>query len=216
MRWRRDAPESAEDLLLLRECQQGSHTALQSLFDKYQQSVYDLAYRMLGTHEDAEEMVTEVFLRVWRGCRSFRGGSRVSTWIYQITSNRCLDRIRARKSRQSLALEDLDAPEALADYQAEPSEQPETAYLRSEAAEQLHLALDRLPDEDRMLVTLYHLQGFSYDEIHDITGIKHSNIKSKLFRARQRLKQYLSAYEEATHEMRPDADQAGGLLCAAL
>ncbi len=208
---------NAEDLQLLRRCQQGDQAALQVLFDRYQKLVYDVAYRMLGTHDDAEELVTEVFLRVWNGCRSFRGQCRVTTWIYQITSNRCLDWIRSRRKRRSEALEDLVAPESLADYQSGPADQPEQAYLKEEELQQLQEALGKLPAEDRLLVTLYHLQGHSYDEIHEITGIRHVNIKSKLFRARQRLKQHLtSLQEEAEHEVQRDTGQARGLLCSAV
>jgi RNA polymerase sigma-70 factor (ECF subfamily) len=211
----RGTPE-AEDLELLRRCQQGDPLALQGLYDRHHKLVYDLAFRMLGSHEDAEELVTEAFLRLWRGCHSFKGRCRVTTWIYQITSNRCLDRLRSRRSRKSLALEDIAAPETLADYQAPERDQPEETFLREEQARHLHSALNRLPEEDRLLVTLYHLQGCSYEEIQEITRIKPTNIKSKLYRARQRLKQHLSALEEeADHGLQPGKDSAGGLLCSA-
>lgn len=211
----RDTAE-ARDRELLQACQEGSQAALRELWDHHHRMIYNLAFRMLGSHEDAEEMVPEVFLKVWRNSHRFGGRSRVTTWIYQMASNLAVDRLRSRRSRSYALLDDLPESQGLAQKPAEPAAQPEEAYLRSEAADQLHVALGRLTPEDRLLVTLYHLQGHSYEEIEEITGLSNANIKSKLFRARQRLKKHLAPLrEDPSHDVQTDTDSAGGLLCSA-
>jgi RNA polymerase sigma-70 factor (ECF subfamily) len=205
-----------KDRDLIRACQNGSQAALRDLWDSHHRMVYNLAYRMLNSHEDAEELVAETFLKVWRNCHRFGGRSRVTTWIYQIASNLAVDRLRARRSRAHALLEDLPGEGESATPLYENPEHPEEAYLRSEASEQLHQALGQLNEGDRLLITLYHLQGLSYEEIQEITGISNANIKSRLFRARQRLKKLLAPYrEESSHDVQTDSDQTGGLLCAA-
>jgi RNA polymerase sigma-70 factor, ECF subfamily len=206
----------ARDRELLEACRQGSQAALRELWEHHHRMIYNLAYRMLGSHDDAEELVPEVFLKVWRNSHKFGGRSRVTTWIYQMASNLAVDRLRSRRSRSYALLDDLPEGQGAANLPAEDSSRPEDAYLRTEAAEQLHAALGRLNPDDRLLVTLYHLQGHSYEEIEEITGLSNANIKSKLFRARQRLKKHLAPLrEDPSNEVQTDSDSAGGLLCAA-
>jgi RNA polymerase sigma-70 factor (ECF subfamily) len=204
------------DRELIAACRDGSQAALRELWDRHHRMIYNLAYRMLGSHDDAEELVPEVFLKVWRNCHRFGGRSRVTTWIYQMASNLAVDRLRSRRSRAYILLEDLPEGQEPAQLPSDSDARPEESYLRSEAAEQLHTALGRLSPEDRLLVTLYHLQGHTYEEIEEITGLSNANIKSKLFRARQRLKKHLAPLrEDRTHDVQNDTDSAGGLLCAA-
>jgi len=211
----RDEAE-AKDRELIEACRQGSQAALRELWERHHRMIYNLAYRMLGSHDDAEEMVPELFLKVWRNANRFGGRSRVTTWMYQMASNLAVDRLRSRKSRAFSLLEDVQEGSEETLPLVDDSSQPEDAYLRSEAAEQLHIALGKLTADDRLLVTLYHLQGHSYEEIEEITGLSNANIKSKLFRARQRLKKHLAPYrEEPNHEVQTDTDTTGGLLCSA-
>jgi RNA polymerase sigma-70 factor (ECF subfamily) len=205
------------DRELIQACQEGSQDALRELWEAHHRMVYNLAYRMLNSHDDAEELVPEAFLKVWRNCHRFGGRSRVTTWIYQIASNLAVDRLRARKSRAHASLEDLPGEGESAAPVHDHAALPEEAYLRSEESERLHQALSELNEGDRLLITLYHLQGLSYEEIQEITGISNANIKSRLFRARQRLKKLLAPYrEESSHDVQTDSDQAGGLLFAAI
>ncbi len=203
---------------LLKACQSGSQAALRELWDLHHRMVYNLAFRMLGNHEDAEELAAEVFLKVWRNCSRFVGRSRVTTWMYQMASNLAVDRLRSRRSRAYTLLEDLPPTQVAALAESDPESHPEESFLRNEAQEQFHVALGKLNADDRLLVTLYHLQGHSYEEIGEITGLSNANIKSKLFRARQRLKKHLAPYrEDPTHDdVQTDTDTTGGLLYAAV
>jgi|YelNatPaOPRAMG01_1025707.scaffolds.fasta_scaffold72034_1 RNA polymerase sigma-70 factor (ECF subfamily) len=207
--------DDRRDLELLASCRAGNQSALRELYDKYHRRVFNIAYRMLGNEQDAEELVPEVFLKVWRNSHSFKGKCKFSTWLHQIACNLAVDRLRARRTRKSMFLEDLPTPEVIPGFRSEEYQSPENIYLRAEEVEQLHNAIQRLSDEERLLVTLYHLQGCSYEEIEEITGIKPSNIKSKLFRARQRLKRYLLAYDqERPNELQTDTGETGRLLFA--
>jgi len=204
-----------QDLELLSRCQAREQSALRELYERHYKRVHNIAYRMLGNEDDAEELVPEVFLKVWQKCPTFQNRCRFTTWLYQITSNLAVDRLRARRTRKSASLEDLPSPEMLPGYRADEHANPEQVYLREEEARELHAAIQRLSDEERLLVTLYHLQGCSYEEIQEITGIKPANIKSKLFRARQRLKRYLTAYRrENSDELQTGSTETGGLLFA--
>lgn len=207
----------AEDLRLMARCRAGDAGALRELFDRHQRRVFNVALRIVNNVEDAEEIVTEVFLRVWTRSHSFQGRSRVTTWLHQIAANLSVDRIRAMNSRRSLSLDALAGTDAVASLQSDERSQPEQACIREEESAQLHQAISQLTSEDRMLVTLYHLEGCSYEEIREITGISLTNIKSKLFRARRRLRNMLSAsYQEADDELLEDTAAAGRLQFRAL
>lgn len=173
------------DADLIRRCAQGDEAALQALFARYQGMVYELLFRMLGSRDDADELLPDVFLKVWHGAGRFQSRSDPATWIYRIAANACIDRLRRRPALASVSLEELaegpDAPAVRFD--------PDRRLILAETCARLQAGLMALPPEDRLLITLYHLQGRSYEEIQAITGLSYARLKSRLFRARQRLRE---------------------------
>ena len=192
---------SITDHELIRRCAQGDEAALRTLFGRYQAIVYNLLYRMLGNRDDADELLPDVFLNVWKGAARFQARANPATWIHRIAANACIDRLRRRPPAPSMSLEDLADREDLAAVPYDPL----LRLVQAEQRAQLQAGLMALSPDDRLLITLYHLQDRSYDEIRAITGLTYALLKSRLFRARQRLREHYSKLEqEATDDEMPE------------
>src|SRR5713101_8445142 len=96
---------SPTDQELIRRCSQQDEAALQALFARHQSMVYNLLYRMLGSRDDADELLPDVFLKIWNGAGRFQARANPATWIHRIASNTCIDRLRRRPPAQSMSLE---------------------------------------------------------------------------------------------------------------
>jgi RNA polymerase sigma-70 factor (ECF subfamily) len=189
------------DQVLIRRCAEGDEAALRSLFERYHEMVYHLLFRMLGSRDDADELLPDVFLKVWNGAARFQSRANPVTWIHRIAANACIDRLRRRPAAASVSLEDLADRE---DLTAVPYD-PTLRLVQEEERMQLQAGLMALSPEDRLLITLYHLQERSYDEVREITGLTYALLKSRLFRARQRLReQYRKLDREATDDEMPE------------
>jgi RNA polymerase sigma-70 factor (ECF subfamily) len=147
--------------------------------------VYNLALRTLGDAQEAEDVAQETFVRAWQGLPRFRAQSRLSTWLYRITTNLCYNRLPQIK--RDLAALDPDTEIDL------PDERPhvEAVLLSSELVEQVHTAVDQIPESYRLLITLRHMQGLSYAEIAAVADLPLGSVKTGIFRARQQLKKIL-------------------------
>lgn len=159
----------------------------------YQEKVFALILRMLSNRAEAEEMAQEVFVTVFRSIDSFRGDSRLGTWLYRVAVNHCKNRMKyldRRAVRGHGALE--DAPE---DEVAEGSAlgtrpaRPDEAAEGSEMERTVQRALAALDEEHRTLIVLRDLEGLSYEEIGSITGLPEGTVKSRLHRARAALRE---------------------------
>lgn len=188
------ARDTDHDLELIRRCSKADESALRELFARHGGMVFNLLFRMLGSRDDADELLPEVFLRVWQGAGRFQQRANPVTWIYRIASNACIDRLRRRPALPSVSLEELDdGPETA----AVPYD-PDRRLILADEYRRLQSGLLALPPEDRLLITLYHLQERSYEEVQQITGLSYARLKSRLFRARQRLReQYRVGEQEA-------------------
>ena len=206
-----DFSTSNEELLEL--CKHQDQDALRVLFRRHERSVYNLLYRMLSNNEDAEEALAEVFVKVWRGAAKFKGESKFTTWLFRIASNTARDVLRSRKTRPETSLEDVLINETDIEWNSSARIiNPAMSVINSEDKAQILLAMKRLSDEDRLLINLYHIQERDYDEIAQITDITPSNLKVKLFRARQRLRKLCADQEKGDEdEMRTSAAESSGL-----
>src|SRR5689334_22367653 len=102
--------DPAMDRSLIRRCAGGDEAALRALYERYHGMVYNLLYRMLGSRDDADELLPDVFLKVWHGAARFQARSNPVTWIYRIASNACIDRLRRRTAIVSVSLDELSEP----------------------------------------------------------------------------------------------------------
>ena len=207
-----DFSTSNEGLLEL--CKRQDQEALRVLFRRHERPVYSLLYRMLSNHEDAEEALAEVFVKVWRAAGSFKGEAKFTTWLYRIASNTARDKLRSRQIRQEVFIDDTIVDEVgLGERIASPSMDPEKCVLVADERARVIRAMQELSEEDRLLVTLYHFQECDYEEISQVTGVSPSNLKVRLFRARQRLRKLCADDEKegGVNEMRVDTAESSGL-----
>ena len=162
----------------------GNKEAFGLLIEAYQTPVFNLAYRMLGNADEAEQAAQEAFIRAWTRLDSYNPDHKFSTWLLTITSNYCIDQLRKRRA-QLLSIDGpLPAHPAL---MSENSSGPEAQYHQNERQEMVQELLQTLPEDYREAVVLRYWHDLSYDEIAEIMDTTVSAIKSRLFRARRQL-----------------------------
>jgi RNA polymerase sigma-70 factor (ECF subfamily) len=169
--------------------QDGDVEAFNQLVERYQRLVYNLALRMLGNAETAEDATQDTFLSAYKAVGKFRGGS-FKAWILRIAANSCHDKIRSARRARVASLDNL--MEVSGDFIADnDAESPEDYALRSELGRFLNDGLARLPEDQRLAVILCDIQGLSYEEISEATGSSLGTVKSRLNRGRARLRDFL-------------------------
>lgn len=203
-----DFSVSNEELLDL--CKRQDQEALRVLLRRHERPVYSMLFRMLSNHEDAEEALADVFVKVWRNATGFKGDSKFTTWLYKIAANTARDRLRTRMVRREVSVEESVITESETTGKAD---DPEKLAIDSDQVSRIAAAMKELNDEDRLLVSLYHFQDLNYYEIEEITGISSGNLKVKLFRARERLRKLCAETEKdgGTNELRTDKAESSGL-----
>ena len=168
--------------------QKGDQEAFAQLVLRYEKRVLALTARMCSNPADAEEAAQEAFLSAWQGLPFFRGDSSFSTWLYRLASNACVDMLRREgRHRSNLSLDDEDAAIDLPDHALSPHGEAE----RSELRQQIEEGLAALPPDYRQVLVLRELHQRSYDEISDILSLDIGTVKSRISRARKRLRKIL-------------------------
>jgi RNA polymerase sigma-70 factor, ECF subfamily len=160
--------------------------------------VYNLAYRVLGNVQDAEDMTQDVFVRVWRALPEFRGDSKFTTWLYRIVVNTSLN--RRRQLRTELQAVDCDdTPQALSLIREAPDADPSAVTIDRETVAALWAAVDRLSAKYRLVIALFYQEGLSYEEIAELLALPLGTVKSHLSRARRALAAALRTRKESHH-----------------
>ena len=160
-----------------------------SIVDEYGDFVYDLTYRVLNNHADAEEAAQDAFLSTYRNFEKFRGESKVSTWLYRIAVNAFLMKLRKDKNKRTLTQSGYDGLQL-----ASSSEGPEKLALNTELREHLQKGLEMLAGKLKMAVVLRDVQGPSNEEAAEVMKISVSPLKARLHRGRVLLRQLLQGY----------------------
>ena len=173
---------------LIARLQKRDETAFEELLRQYEKKVYTLCFRMCGSSEDAEEAAQDAFLALWRGIDRFRQESSLSTWIYRLASNACIDTLRRRKKQNAVSLDD----EELFVDAVDTSPQPQEAAERREAQKLLQEGLMSLPEEYRKVLILREIEGLSYTEIAESASLELGTVKSRISRGRALLRNFLS------------------------
>jgi RNA polymerase sigma factor (sigma-70 family) len=188
--------DNAEEASYLDAARRGDLAAFNWLVLRYQTRVYNLCYRMLSDPDAAADATQEAFLSAYKAIGRFKG-EQFRTWLMRIATNGCLDVLRSRKRRPTTSLdahtsdaegEDID-PLPIADL--DPSIDPESRALRLEVAETIQMGLETLGDDQRIALVLVDVQGLSYDEAAIVTGANIGTVKSRINRARTRMRDYL-------------------------
>lgn len=183
-----------DELQIIRKAQQGDSAAFEWIVNTYQTKVYNLALRMSGNEDDAFDLSQDAFIKAWKGLESFRFDSAFSTWLFRLTSNVCLDFLRSRKRRPTVSLTVADDEDEETQYDIPDSApSPEEAAIRSEDRAALAAAMNALDDASRQIITLRVIEDLSYEQIADILNINIGTVKSRLSRAREKLKNKLAS-----------------------
>lgn len=169
---------------LLRRAQKGDSDAFEALISPYERRIYALCLRMLSHHEDAQDAAQDAMIRLYNGLSSYRKEAALSSFIYRVTTNVCLDQLRKRKVRAGESLDAL-AQEGFSPTDDAPT--PEAALLQGERSAALSRAIDRLPEEMRAALVLREIHQRSYEEIAQALSIGVGTVKSRLYRAREKL-----------------------------
>lgn len=169
----------------------GEEEAFRMLVDEHGRSVYRLAYRLTSDPHDAEEVVQETFLKVFRKIDTFDGRAKFDTWLYRVASNCAMDLLRGRQrhdERQEPIEDEEGTPRPLSGK--EPG--PERSAWGGELGERIAAAMETLSDSERAAFTLRHRQGMSIGEIGEVLGLGNSAVKHAVYRAVQKMRQELA------------------------
>lgn len=171
----------------------GDTNAYEVLVKEYEKNVYNMALRMTGNREDAADMSQEAFIRAYNSLKLYRGDSKFSVWLYRIVSNVCLDFLRSKNRRPtvSLSIENDDGDDVELDI-ADEEQMPERIIEKRLARDAVHRGLASILPEQREAFLLREMQGLSYEEIAEVTGIEIGTVKSRIYRARKKLCKFLS------------------------
>lgn len=182
-----------EDLEFVRLCQGGRTEAFEALVKRHQKRMLNVAVRMIGDYDEACEVVQDAFLSAYRAIRKFKGEAKFSTWLCSIVINLCKNRLRQRRARLSREGHSIGNPSQEGDCLDPPAREPAVLEQleEKELQEKVQECIGRLGEEYREVLVLRDVQGFSYEEICDTLQIPQGTVKSRLFRARNTLKDLL-------------------------
>ena len=186
------------DLVLVDRCRGHDAAAFDEVVGRYKNKLYNYIFRMVGDSDDAEDLTQEVFVRMFTSLDSFRRQASLHTWLFRIAGNLCIDHFRRNKKSRQVAYS-LDEP-----YQSDEGEggrdlpdatfEPHRLLEQQEMGEQIQRALGQLPEKLRAVLILHDMEDLPYEEIAQIVGCPLGTVKSRLFHARQQLRQRLTGY----------------------
>ncbi|MNJ54322.1 ECF RNA polymerase sigma factor SigW [compost metagenome] len=180
------------DTRLVKLARKGDQVAFAELVDLYKDRLFHLAYRMLSNRHEAEDIVQETFLRVYKNWHRYDEKQKFSTWIYRIATNLCIDRLRKRKPSYYLDAE-MNDQDGLDGYTLIPGDErtPESEYLLSETQQIIHKAIEGLPAKYKSVIVLRYLQEMSLQEIGEVLDMPVTTVKTRVHRGREFLRKKL-------------------------
>lgn len=184
-----------DEVALIERAKTGDITAYNRLVLAYQEQVYNVAYRIMGEPQSAEDATQETFISAYRALTRFRGGS-FKSWLLRITTNACYDELRRRKRRPQSSLDELTAEHDSFAFMRDPQAGPEKQQQQLELMRAIEHCLESLPDDQRITAVLGDVEGYDYQQIAEITAVSLGTVKSRMSRARAKLRDCLRGYGE--------------------
>ena len=184
------------DAILIEDVREGDMEALAALVEKYKRMIYRVAVKITQNHEDASDVVQEVFLKVYDAIGKFRMDSSFETWLYRIVVNMSINLVKSRRRRKEFVYtKDVDA-EIAPDvrYKAESKDNPYLNVEKRELREWVTKAVDSLPVHHRTVVILHEFEGLTHSEIASILKCSEGTVRSRLHYARKHLRELLKPY----------------------
>jgi RNA polymerase sigma-70 factor (ECF subfamily) len=179
-----------DEQALIGSARKGDARAFNQLVLRYQSMAYNVAYRILSDPDAAADATQDAFLSAFRAMRKFRGGS-FKAWLLRIVTNACYDQLRVKQRRPTSSLDDLPVEVDHTYYLHDPAEQPDEFVERRELSALIQAGISTLPVEQRVVLVLSDVQGMSYQEVSEVTGVSLGTVKSRLSRGRAKVRDYL-------------------------
>lgn len=194
-----ESKSCTQDCSLVREAQRGDHAAFAQLVHAHDEAVLKLALRITGSESDAQDIYQEAFLKIYRKLDGFRFQCSISTWIYRVVTNVCLDHLRrSRKRKESSAIQvgaEGEAYDLLTDVSDDRlAHNPERQLLDDELSERILHALQKLTPRERMVFDMKHFQGMRLRAVGEVLDISEGSAKTTLVRATHKLRMQLTTY----------------------
>jgi RNA polymerase sigma-70 factor (ECF subfamily) len=209
-------PDTAElsddDLMWL--LRKGNMEAFETLARRYEKKLLNFLYRFVNNREQAEDLVQKTLLKVYRNRLKFRNRGKFSTWMYTIAANLARDYLRKYRRYQFVSLDEPVGDNSnIIDFYHEPDEKKMTSLEAKEMSRVVRTAIDQLPDPQRMAILLSHFEHMSYDDIARVLNCSKGTVKSRIFRAKARLKELLTNYVlakegDASHDVSQGGQRA--------
>lgn len=189
----------AEEKALLERIRNGDDSGFEQLVKQHTGKIVGLAWRLVGSKEEAEDLAQEAFLRLHRSLPEFRGDSRIGTWLYRTTTRLAIDHLRRERLKRKLFFfrQDNDAPDPV-DLASDTRNDPGRELLAQEAMKSLRRSLGKLSSRQQVIFTLRHYEGLSMKEIAEHLGLETGTVKAHLHRAVTQLRSDLADYREET------------------
>ena len=187
-----------QEAILIEKAKTGDVESFEILIGTYQKRAFNIAYRMLGNLEDANDVTQEALVKVYRSIPNFKGNSSFSTWLYSIVNNACIDFIRKNKKVKLLYLEKEQGDESYKIEIPDEINTPECLFEKNEVKRMVHDAINQLNYEQRNIIILRDIQGFSYQEIAEMINVSLGTVKSRISRARSNLKDIINEGNKVT------------------
>lgn len=184
-----------DEAKLIRHAQQGDLTAYNTLVLHYQDIVYNVALRIMKDPASAEDAAQDAFISAYKAIKSYRGGS-FKSWLLRIVTNTCYDELRRYKRRPQSSLEEITDENPSVSFMADDQPGPEQHRQQVELVEAVKRCMDELPDEQRIAAVLCDVEGRDYQEIAEITSVSLGTVKSRINRARTKLRDCLQGFRE--------------------
>lgn len=184
-----------DEAAIILQAQKGDVAAYNRLVLHYQSLVYNVVYRIMGEPQGAEDMTQEAFISAYQALNRFRGGN-FKAWLLRIATNACYDELRRHKRRPQSSLDELTEENESFSFLRSPEEGPEGQQQRLEMMRAIEHCLEGLPDDQRITAVLCDVEGYDYNEIADITAASLGTVKSRLSRARGKLRDCLRGFGE--------------------
>ncbi len=184
-----------DETYLIQQAKDGDVYAYNTLVLHYQDSVYNVAYRVMGEPSAAADATQEAFISAYKALRRFRGGN-FKAWLMRIVTNACYDELRRRKRRPQSSLDEIIDEFESSPVLSENSPGPENYMQQVELVEAIQRCLDDLPDDQRTATVLCDVEGYDYNEIADIMSTSLGTVKSRISRARAKLRDCLQGMAE--------------------
>jgi len=187
-----------EDVLLVNRAQAGDAKAFDALVLKHTSKLYGLVYHMTSNHDDTNDLLQDIWTKVYRSLAGFRGASRFTTWLHSIAVNMSINFIKRRARRRALSFEEAAPGEVGEIGPAEvllvSPHTPRTEASLAELQQRLSEALEQLTPDHRAVGTMFDIQGMAHAEISKILGVSEGTVRSRLFYAHRQLQSYLSDF----------------------